>query len=485
MGYNGSGVAFAEADGSAPLTPYAAMLEQLAEDIDDLSASTVRVGREQAHQLTEVERVRARAVAMSLAMPEGRTGADTHHARTELAERSVIAQIASSLRLSEYSARKLMWAAQCLVGQLPATLEALRDGAISFRHAQILVEQVAVLDPESLSMLEQAVLARGAQQTPTQFERSLRTMSEKLNLESMIERQAATADKRITYVEPMRDGMGRYVLEAPIVQVIAIDNFVTDRAKSLQVEGELRTHAQLKSDVASDLLLAVDLPRFATTGPENTIEITAGVGDGPVARYRNIRPRLLVTVPALTMLRRGSGSATGTQDVDSQQPEQLEQPERPEQLEQPGLPEQPEQPGWLEGYGPIDPQTAREIAANAKSMIRILTHPETGAALSIGRKRYRIHENLRLWLRYRDGRCRFPGGNRSAAHAEIDHGREWAADAGRTDHVNLAALCPGHHTLKGNSDWQPLQDPQGSGEIMWITPTGHVLFTEPENRVEP
>ena len=67
-------------------------------------------------------------------------------------------------------------------------------------------------------------------------------------------------------------------------------------------------------------------------------------------------------------------------------------------------------------------------------------------------------------------------------HCELDHARQWASENGETSHSNLEHLCPGHHALKGNTDWQPIQDPQGSGDIMWISPTGHIFHTEPENR---
>jgi hypothetical protein len=137
----------------------------------------------------------------------------------------------------------------------------------------------------------------------------------------------------------------------------------------------------------------------------------------------------------------------------------------------------------LESYGPIDLQTAREIAGNAKSIIRILTHPEAGIVLSMGRRRYRIPRDLRTYLRMRDGTCRFPGCNRNAIHAELDHTRQWASQKGETAFNNLAFLCRGHHALKGNTAWRVEQDPDGSGNLTWTTPTGHVLHTKPEVRV--
>jgi hypothetical protein len=43
---------------------------------------------------------------------------------------------------------------ESLVHDLPATLVALRDGVISYRHAQIMVGQTATLEPDAISELE-------------------------------------------------------------------------------------------------------------------------------------------------------------------------------------------------------------------------------------------------------------------------------------------------------------------------------------------
>ncbi|HEX4057804.1 MAG TPA: DUF222 domain-containing protein [Galbitalea sp.] len=440
MGRAGFGVEFGDAESPAPLTPYGEMLERLGDFVDDISVAEAKVAMAQAARARRIEEARAWAVYAASQFP----GDDSHHARTELAERSFVAQLAGALHMSEAAARNVMWSSRCLVNDLPDTLAALAAGAISFRHARILVDQVSILDPESVAMLEQKVLPRGKQQTPPQFEKSVRLMSEKLNLESMVERHVEAVEERNTYLEPMPNGMGRYSIEAPMVLLVAIDDRATEMAKSVQSEGDLRTLAQRKTDVLTDLLLDVD--GHSLDGQANTI---AGQGDGPIARFRSIRPKVLVTVPAMTLLRRG------------------------------------QEPGVLEGYGPIDPQTARELAGNAKSFVRLLSHPETGIALSMGRKRYRIPAQLRMWLRVRDGRCRFPGCNRNVARCELDHTREWASESGETAHNNLAHLCPGHHALKGNADWKVEQNLNGSGELTWTSPTGHVFCTEPELRVQP
>ena len=135
-----------------------------------------------------------------------------------------------------------------------------------------------------------------------------------------------------------------------------------------------------------------------------------------------------------------------------------------------------EEPGFLEGYGPIDPDTARRIAAEAPSFTRILVHPETGAVLSVGRTRYKVPKDLKRFLRVRDKTCRFPGCNRSAAHCDIDHLLDWQFD-GLTAHDNLAHLCPACHALKSETGWRVKH--LGDGLLKWTSPTGRTFVSEP------
>jgi hypothetical protein len=140
-------------------------------------------------------------------------------------------------------------------------------------------------------------------------------------------------------------------------------------------------------------------------------------------------------------------------------------------------------PATLDGYGPIDADTARMLAGHAPSFIRLLTHPETGAVLSVGRESYRVPQDMKNWLQVRDATCRFPGCSRQAARCEIDHTRDWEHD-GQTRHDNLAHLCKSHHILKHKSDWQVTQARDGTGNLTWTSPTGRNYTTEPEIRIQ-
>jgi hypothetical protein len=204
----------------------------------------------------------------------------------------------------------------------------------------------------------------------------------------------------------------------PAEVLLAIDDRLDRLAASMRDPADDRTFAQLRSDAFCELL-------------------ARGEVDG---LQKGIRPQVLVTVPALTLL---------------------------------GL---DEEPGSLEGYGPIPAEVARVLAAGAPSFIRLLTHPETGAVLSVGRDRYTVPRDLRTWLRVRDETCRGIGCTRRAATSDIDHGRAWA-EGGGTSYDNLAHLCQGDHTRKHRLGWTMTHLPGGT--IRWTSPFGRSYLSEP------
>jgi hypothetical protein len=142
---------------------------------------------------------------------------------------------------------------------------------------------------------------------------------------------------------------------------------------------------------------------------------------------------------------------------------------------------QSDEPGHLEGYGPIDPETARRLAGGAAGFTRLLTHPETGVVLSVGRDRYKVPKHLRRWLRLRDETCRFPGCNKPAAHSDLDHSLDWQFD-GLSAYDNLAHLCPSCHGLKSETGWSVKH--LDNGRLLWTSPTGRTFTTEPATVIQ-
>lgn len=339
-----------------------------------------------------------------------------------IARRSTSAEVACALRITPRSADALLARAVTLIGSLPGTVQALWEGRIGFAHAAVIADAADSLPRESRTALEQAVMPCAEAQNPARLKARVRVVRERLHPESIAARKAQAMATRGVFLDPVADGMAWISALLPAEQAAGAYRRLTEIAVSLEHAGAGRSIGNRRADALADLLL------------QGSVE-ASGVGVG-------VRAKVLVTVPALTLLGRGGGA-----------------------------------PASLEGYGPIDDDTARRLAAHAPSFTRLLTHPETGAVLSVGRDRYRVPADLKTWLRVRDGTCRFPGCGRSAAQADLDHTRDWQ-NGGATAHDNLAHLCRHHHRLKHQSGWSVTQ--QGGGVLRWRAPSGRVYASEPD-----
>lgn len=92
---------------------------------------------------------------------------------------------------------------------------------------------------------------------------------------------------------------------------------------------------------------------------------------------------------------------------------------------------------------------------------------------------YRPSTALQEFIRTRDLTCRFPGCDRPAVHADIDHTQPWPA--GTTHPGNLKCYCRRHHLLKtfwtGPNGWRDRQEPDGT--VVVTTPSGLSYTTKP------
>ena len=385
---------------------------------------------------------RAQAIEIGRVQSEATDG---DLADRSLAARSYEAEIACALRISERAAKGLIGVGASLAARLPGTLDALSAGAFSYRHAQIMVDNIVGLDEEAVAELESAVLDRGKRCSSPRFATLVRKTRERRHPETIENRHQLAVDGRTVTLEPDRDGMSWLSALLPSAQAAAIYDKLTTAALALsrgaKERGDDRTLAQRRADLYAMALLQ---PGEAGHGRSTAGNAPAQDDSDAFLRwFRGIRAQVVITVPVLSLL--GHDAA----------------------------------PAELDGYGPIDLHTARILAGRAKSFVRVLTHPETGATLSVGRRRYKVPKDLRTWLRVRDGTCRFPGCGRSAAGCDLDHNREWQ-HGGETAHDNLANFCRRHHMLKSAGGWKVRQAQDGSGELTWTSPAGRTYVTVPQ-----
>ncbi|WP_240642456.1 HNH endonuclease signature motif containing protein [Microbacterium sulfonylureivorans] len=349
---------------------------------------------------------------------------------TEVVERSVRLELAAALRVTEHAAGILLAQAEALVHRYPTVLEALSHAQTTEHHAELIVEAADGIEPELRDALVARALALAEYESMGVFRRSLRRLVESARSDTLAERHEAALAARRVVVEPADDGMAWLSAFLPAVEARAIHGRLTAIGKALAAdEHEERSLDQLRADAFGDLL--VD-----------------GETDALPAQARGIRATVAVTVPALAL-----------------------------------LDDSPTAPGAIvEGSGPIPIVRARELCGGADGWMRILTHPETGMVLSVGREQYRPPPALRRLVRWRADRCMAPGCAIPASRCEIDHTIAWE-HGGPTALDNLAPLCKGHHTVKHHGGWNVRQVDGGGGALEWTSPAGRRYIVEPERRV--
>ncbi len=337
---------------------------------------------------------------------------------------NAVSETACVLRIPEGVAGYLINESAALVEDFPHTLSALEKGRIHYQHARTIVREGSGLPVGSRSGFEDQLLVVEPDLTRVQLAIRARRLRECAHPEAQADRRRKAELDRRLYVEPAGDGMAYLGAFLPAESALALFNRVSTVALSLQGTEESRTLGQLRVDVLTDLILGSEMPeRKGHTHP------------------RRIKAQVLVTIPVLSLL--------GHSDA----------------------------PADLEGYGPVPATVARQLAAHAPSMMRVLTDPVDGGVLSVGRRRYRVPKDLQIYVRACDKTCRFPGCNRSASRAELDHTVSWE-DGGPTSHDNLAALCRKHHRMKHEAGWSVRQR---RGRVLeWSSPAGRSYTTEPE-----
>ncbi len=355
------------------------------------------------------------------------------YALNDVIERSVRLELAAALAITEAAAGSMIAQADALVNRYPAALDSLSGARITPRHAAVLIEALDAVDPALREGLAPQALALAEAQPLGTFRRLLRKLVETVQVSTLAERSERAAQSRRASVQPVADGMADLLLRMPAVEAYAAFARATAIAKVLSaVPGEERTLDQLRLDVLCDLLVDGDT---ASLPPE----------------ARGIRATVAVTVPVLALL---DDDFAATAD---------------------GI-------ATVEGIGPIPIGRARELCGGARDWMRVLTHPETGVVLSVGRDCYSPPASLRRLLKWRAETCMAPGCNMPASRCELDHTIAWQ-DGGSTSLANLAPLCKGHHTVKHYGRWCVEQPPDSGGALVWTSPAGRHYRTEPERRV--
>lgn len=408
----------------------------------------------------------------------------------ELAQRSLRAELALLLQISEYRAKKLMDLAYRAAHDYPRALALVASGELTVEHVEVIAEAGLVIGmgdapdtQDRRSAYEQRAIEAALVETPNGLRPIVKQLAEVWSEAPIEVRHENAAQLRRVTVIDAEDGMADLYAHLPAHEAYAIHDRLTRIARSAKngergvpaagvehgsgasggstgglegesavrpadesageaggaareaaeemphasaTEPEMRTRDQLRADAFVDLLLSSD--PFALTS-------------GCPAEAIHARIQLWAPIGAMET-DQDSGDGTGE----------------------------------LAGYGPIGIDRIRECAVEGAHFEKVAVSG-TGGVLSV--ERYRPSEEMRRRLRARDRRCRFPGCRVPVHRCDLDHTVD-AAGGGPTSTDNLGHLCRKHHTLKHHSDWSVEQDIDGV--FRWTSPTGRTHLDVPPGK---
>lgn len=332
--------------------------------------------------------------------------------------------VSLALGIVTRTAQTKLKTASLLVRELPDTLALLHAGKVSYRHAEVICEQAWSLAPELVAEFEALALARATDQTVGQLRQAARRAVARIDPANAEGRHQQAITGRKVGFQPCEDGMVLLpvLLDAPQGQLIFTR---LTAAATLLPAADHRTMDQKRADLLVDAVLS-------------------GLPHDALPELQGRRPSIQIVVAADTLL--------GLDD----------------------------EPGDLAGYGPITAATARRYAADESgTWRRLLTDPDTGALLDLGRDSYRPVQRLRDFVWARDSVCCFPTCGQPGYRCEFEHIVAFS-QGGQTCRCGGALACKRHNLCKINTGWQYRRLPDGS--YRWTDDTGHEYTGHPPER---
>jgi hypothetical protein len=364
-----------------------------------------------------------------------------------------------------------------LAHNFPATLAALEEGDLTERAAFTIVRELSVLDdPEALRAGETAVLEWAKKHPLQKLKREVQREAARRSPESRGKAHARAMDERSVRIFTTSDGTAELIHTQDALDASAVMNSLTRAATYRRRHGDPRTLDQLRADIA----LARLLPRSKT-------------GNHAAEERAQTQPTDLVDESMV-----GDDAAdTGQEGVCDLPDESVVGAEASVVIHATGaeiralINGENCTGGEADHHGPIPQESLRRHLTRAlagsllgsrsvrsRVDVRIIDEPPVGSSDA-----YTPSAAVDRFVRVRDRTCQFPGCNRPAEFADLDH-RVAFADGGRTTTENLHCLCRHHHRLKHEGGWTVA--PNRDGTTTWTSPTGRRYRTpSPESHGPP
>lgn len=424
----------------------------------------------------------------------------------EAIHRSMIAEYSAAGRVAKGSVEYAFADACLLDSDHTAVQQSFRRGRISAAHVREIVRagmivRLAVregrVDAETLSLFDAAALEVAEHESPGRTRAMVRQIAASLAGKTLVERHRRARSERAVTMRSVDDGLALLQVVLPEHLAAAILDRLTRLAQQVIATRDdqepvlpsdaldLGDDAVFLQDLAADDPLRDDpvlddhhidrdpLDDHTIFGEGDTFTTDPCIEHIPAdersideVRADLLTDLLLASVPS-------AASGTGLDNIQARVQVTIAATT---------LAGADEHPAELDGFGPMHPDVARDLAARATGWSRLLLDHE---GMVIATDAYSPTEAMRRHLRARDQHCRFPGCRMPVHRCQIDHNRDHAR-GGPTSIGNLAHLCVGHHVLKHPSiddrhRWTARQ--RAGGDIEWTSPLGRVYTDAVPRRV--
>jgi hypothetical protein len=346
------------------------------------------------------------------------------------------AEVAAAMNLSAMAAGYLVSDAEALDRRLPRIAALLAEGRTDWRTVRLVIRRTDLIaDDELIAKVDRSLAARIGNWHGWSRQRIVNAVDAAVRVtdpDGARERREAAEDGRHIGINPVGNGMAELFGTVGAAAATAFDRRLSELAKQV-CPNDPRTLDQRRADALAALTQSRRLA--CTCGqPDCTAKAAATERDRSGAQ-------VVINVFASEQTVHGNSA----------------------------------QPGYLEGYGVIDAEQVRNLAAAASQLV---ANPVTSPVAAL---RYQPSAALERAVRCRDLTCRFPGCSRPAVACDLDHtvpfNHQNPANGGLTVWENLKCLCRQHHRLKTFGGWRDEQ--LADGTVIWTSPTGRTYRTDP------
>lgn len=379
---------------------------------------------------------------------------------------AVAAEVAAPQVISHGMASGQMYLAVALRDRVPRVGALFAEGAISARLASAIVWHTYLIkDPDTLRLVDETLSEDARHYGPLSVTKTAQAIDAIIDRHdpAAVRRSRAGARGRHVTIDPPESGTASLWGSLFATDAVMLDRRLTQMADQV-CDDDPRTLDQRRADALGTLAAGGEYLACGCGGAECRAD--------PDPRAAAVVIHALADPTSL--------------DAEPDPHTSGERPSRPitpgmtlaEALApdpEPDIPALRLPAAHLTGGGTIPASMVAElIRGGAKT--KPLIHP-ADAPPELG---YRPTAALERFVRCRDMTCRFPGCDRPAEFADIDHTIPYPA--GPTHASNLKCLCRKHHLMKTFwSAWRDEQWPDGT--VVWTSPSGHKYKTLPGSRL--